>query len=155
DFEVRGPLIDNPATVRALLEPTLQELHTSLSAATLPQLAALTARFGYQLVGHVTQEVTNGAKLILSLAPLPMVRNVRVHIPQSVSRETLTRLFKTQLDEEIVRRLGIRVGSYVPWEPVRRECALLEESRRINEYLFDEGYFDARTTITFDTEGHL
>src|SRR5690606_32917939 len=55
EFEVRGTLVDRAEVVHALFEPTMQQLRTSLSTATMPQVAEVTARFGYQLVGHSTE----------------------------------------------------------------------------------------------------
>lgn len=136
DFEVRGRLIDQPETVKALLEPTLQQYRTSLSAQTLPEIAQMVARFGYQLTGQTTQDT----KLILALAPLPLVRKVDVDI-------TDQSFFAKALDDEIKRRMGIRRGSYLPWDPIRRQCAMLEEQQRIEQYLFDEGYFDATVKL--------
>ncbi|HUS29907.1 MAG TPA: POTRA domain-containing protein [Kofleriaceae bacterium] len=142
EFEVRGKLVETPATVHALLEPTLNQFRTSLSAATLPQVAQITARFGYQLIGQFTQDLPDGARLVLSLAPLPLVRKVDVGIKDQP-------FFGKVLDDEIKRRMGIRRGSYLPWEPIRRQCAMLEEKHRIEEFLFDEGYFDASVSIYY------
>jgi outer membrane protein assembly factor BamA len=136
EFDVAGNLVERREVVRALLEPTMQQLRTSLSAATLPQLGALTARFGYQLIRHDTIDMPNGAKLVLYLAPLPLVRRVDIDIDQS--------LFDKLLEDDVRRRIGTRAGAYLPWEPIRRQCAMLEERRRIEEYLYDEGYFDAK-----------
>lgn len=142
EFEVQGKLVEDKKIVRALLEPTLSQFRTSLSAATLPQVAAITARFGYQLVGQTTQDLPDGARLVLSLEPLPLVRKVDVDIKDQP-------FFGKVLDEEIKRRMGIRRGSYLPWEPIRRQCALLDEKARILEFLFDEGYFDATVRIYY------
>lgn len=136
DFEIHGRLIDKPETVRALLEPTLSQYRTSLSSATMPELAVMTARFGYQLQGQTTQDT----KLILTLAPLPLVRKVDTDI-------TDQSFFAKSLDDEIKRRMSIRRGSYLPWDPIRRQCAMLEEQARIEQYLYDEGYFDATVKI--------
>ncbi len=135
EFEVAGNLVERRDVVHALLEPTMLQLRTSLSVATLPQLAALTARFGYQLVKYDTVDMPKGTKLVLYLAPLPLVRRVEVSVDQSW-RDKL-------LEDDVRRRLGTRAGSYLPWEPIRRQCAGLEERRRIAEYLYDEGYFEA------------
>jgi outer membrane protein assembly factor BamA len=142
EFEVRGKLVEDAKIVHALLEPTLNQFRTSLSSATLPQVAAITARFGYQLVGQTTQDLPDGARLVLSLAPLPLVRKVDVDINDQP-------FFGKVLDDEIKRRMGIRRGSYLPWEPIRRQCAMLDEKRRIAEFLFDEGYFDATVQIYY------
>jgi outer membrane protein assembly factor BamA len=139
-FEIRGTLLENTETVRALLEPTLTQFRTSLSAATLPQVAAITARFGYQMIGWMTVDEPDGTKLVLNLAPLPLVRKVDVDIKDQP-------LFGVVLDEEIKRRMSIRRGSYLPWDSIRRQCALLDEKHRIEEFLYDEGYFDATVTL--------
>jgi outer membrane protein assembly factor BamA len=139
EFEIEGQLVDSKETVHTLLEPTLAQYRTSLSLATMPELALITARFGYQLVGHHTVELPNGSRLILHLAPLPLVRKVYVDMKQSI----LDKL----LEDEVQRRMSIRTGSYLPWEPIRRGCALLDERRRITEFLFDEGYYGAAVQI--------
>jgi CO/xanthine dehydrogenase FAD-binding subunit len=41
--------------------------------------------------------------------------------------------------------MSIRVGSYLPWEPIRRGCAMLDEERRIKEFLYDEGEVTSAT----------
>jgi outer membrane protein insertion porin family len=135
EFTVEGDLVDRADAVHALLEPTMAQLQTTLSAARWKDVAATTARLGYQLVGH---HVT-GTKVVLHLAPLPMVREVGIDVPQH--------WYEKLLDEEIRRRLRVRRGVYMPWEPVRRQCALDDERGRIEDYLHDEGYADARVEI--------
>jgi len=135
EFVIDGDLVDSPATVHALLEPTMTQLQTTLSAAHWKDVAATTAKLGYQLVGHLV----SGTKVRLHLAPLPMVREVGIDVPQH--------WYEKLLDEEIRRRLRARRGVYLPWEPVRRQCAIDDERVRIEEYLHDEGYADARVQI--------
>ncbi|HSD90028.1 MAG TPA: POTRA domain-containing protein, partial [Kofleriaceae bacterium] len=142
EFDVQGKLIDKPEVVRALLEPTMAQFRTSLSTATLPMLAQMTARFGYQLIGHVTQDEPDGTKLILSLAPLPLVRKVDVEVKGQP-------VFAQVLDDEVKRRMSIRRGSYLPWEPIRRQCAMFDEQHRVEEFLWDQGYFDAVVKIYY------
>lgn len=136
EFEVAGNLVDKQKTVHALLEPTMLQLRTSLSTATLPQVAALTARFGYQLVKYDTVDLPTGTKLVLYLAPLPLVRAVDLTVSQSLTDKLL--------EDDIRRRMGIRPGTYLPSEPIHRQCATIKEGETVKEFLFDEGYFDAK-----------
>ncbi len=145
EFAIVGRLVEPKETVHKLLEPTLSHYRTSLSAATLPQVAQVVARFGYQLVDFRTEDLPNGTRLVLELAPLPLVRKVEVNVDRSYWG--ITSIADKQLDDDVRQRMGIRTGSYLPWEPIRRQCALLDERRRIEEYLHDEGYFDATVTI--------
>ena len=148
DFVVEGKLIDDPALVHALLSPTLQHYRTTLSLRTLVDVAKVVAKFGYQLVDQKTREVPGGVQLVLHLEPLPIVRLVDVDIPNQG-------LFDKLLDEEVRRRMQLRTGSYLPSDPVRRQCALLEERQRIEDFLHDEGYFDAKANIeeTLESKG--
>ena len=138
EFAIEGSLINPSATVHGLLEPTLNKYRTSLSADKWPDIAAVTAKFGYQLIGHVIAPGTT--RLVLHLAPLPMIRTVAVSIPQG--------LFDRLLDAEVGRRMRLRTGTYLPWETIRRKCAETEEQVRIEEFLHDEGYADATVKIT-------
>jgi hypothetical protein len=139
EFVVEGELVDSTATVHALLDPTMQEYRTSLTAKSWGDIAAATAKFGYQLVGHHM----DGTRIVLHLAPLPVVRRVRVEVHQGVVKG----LFARPLDDEIRRRMRVRTDSLVPWDPQRRQCAMFEEEQRIEEYLHDEGYFDATAKV--------
>jgi outer membrane protein assembly factor BamA len=84
--------------------------------------------------------------LVLRLEPLPMVRKVDVHVEQG--------LFDRLLDEEIRRRMLVRIGSYLPSDAHRRQCALIEEQTRIEEYLHDEGYFEAVVSIVSELDAN-
>jgi outer membrane protein assembly complex protein YaeT len=144
EFAVEGELVDASATVHALLDPTMQQYRTSLTAKTWSNIAAATAKFGYQLVGHHMDDT----RIVLHLAPLPVVRNVRVEVHQGTKAiDWLRGIFSRPLDDEIRRRMRVRTDSLLPWESQRRQCAMREEQARIEEYLRDEGFFDASATV--------
>ena len=153
EFAVDGNLLESSDAVHALLEPTMQQYRTTLSNATWSQIAAVVTKFGYQLVGHVVIAVPNGERLVLHLAPLPIVRKVNVTVRQTGA--FLRGLLEPFLDDEVKRRLSVRTGSYLPWEPIRRQCALAEETQRIEDYLHDEGYAEATVRIVPDSEGNI
>ena len=143
DFEVQGSFSDNPATVRALLAPTMQR-HRALTDTAREDVQEVAAAFGYYLVGLGTKATPDGTKAIVHLAPLPMVRNVEVDTSLSLSG---------RLDEEIRRRMRLRTGAYLPWSPSERTCELDAERRRLEEFLADEGYFDASVRIETRSKG--
>jgi outer membrane protein assembly factor BamA len=147
ELAIDGKFVDDAATVRALLSPTIQRFRTTLTPARFGELALAIAKFGYQLVGHETREVAGGVVLALNIAPLPIVRHVYVDVHQS--------FFDKLLDEELRRRMQLRVGVYMPWEPTARECARLEEQARLEEYLHDEGYFEAKVAIAVKLDGNV
>ena len=141
EFVVEGGFVhgDTAASLHALLEPTLAQYRTTLTAATLRErVSKVTAKLGYQLVDAHSKDIARGAQLVLVLQPLPIVRRVAVDVDTPFYH-----LFDKLLDDEIKRRMQIRVGSYLPADPIRRQCLLIEERQRILDYLYDEGYFDA------------
>jgi outer membrane protein assembly factor BamA len=143
EFTVEGDLLDSPQTVQALLQPTMQARRTTLTNATWIDIAAMAARFGYQLVDHRAVDLTSGKRLVLQLAPLPIVRSIKTRFPTR-----LADLFGRALEDEVRRRVRLRPGSYLPWEPIRRQCAVADDRQRIEEYLYDEGYADATVKMT-------
>jgi outer membrane protein assembly factor BamA len=146
DLVIEGEQLsgDSPATVRALLEPSLAPLRTTLSEDKWPEVAAVTAKFGYQLVDHAIRDT----HLVLKLAPLPVVHKVEVDVEQGWWA-AVKAVFKKLIGEEVRRRMRLRTGSYLPFDPVRRQCVLNEERRRILDYLHDEGFWDAK--VRFDS----
>jgi outer membrane protein insertion porin family len=148
DFTIDGNFIDGDSkdTLHAIFEPTFNEHRTNFTAATWKLIAALAAKFGYQLVGHYVSDRPQGPRLSLSVAPLPLVRRVYTRVD---SHSRFLGLFDRLLDEEVGRRLRVRPGSYLPWEPIRRQCAMADERDRVESYLHDEGYADA--TVQIDT----
>ncbi len=148
DFEIAGQLVDPPDKVRALLAPTMQR-HRMLSDDLRDEAAAAAGAIGYYLVGLGTRDTPTGRHAQLHLAPLPMIRRVDVHIKQSLLAGLGTPLF----EDEVKRRIRLRQGSYLPWTPDERHCELDDETRRIETFLRDEGYFDAKATIAPKIEG--
>ncbi len=138
DFELVGALSEKPATVRALFEPTLRR-HRALTDDARNDIRRIASSFGYHLVGLSTRESAQGTLAVVHVAPLPLVRRIDV--------KTYVDFWDTFLDDEIRRRMRVRAGSYLPWAPKDRACDLHEETRRIEEFLRDEGFIDARARI--------
>lgn len=137
-FELAGTLIDPEPTVRALMTPTMTR-NRALTDDAREEIAASVGEFGYHLVGLGTRETPAGLRAVVHLAPKPIVRRIQVGVSQSV--------FSQLLDDEIRRRMTKRVGAYLPWDPLTRACELWEETKNIEEFLRDEGYFEARAAI--------
>jgi len=146
DFTVDGKFIaaDSKETLHAIFEPTFTDHRTNFTAATWREIAALAAKFGYQLVGHLVQDTPSGNRLAVHVEPLPLVRHIK---PVVDSDSPALGLFDKLLDDEVGRRMRVRAGSYLPWEPIRRQCAIADERERVAAYLHDEGYADATVTI--------
>jgi outer membrane protein insertion porin family len=144
DFAVDGQFItgDSKETLHAIFEPTFNDHRTNFTAATWREVAAFASKFGYQVVGHLVQDLPAGARLSVHVAPLPLVRHIHTVVDSS-----LFGLFDKLLDDEVGRRLRVRPGSYLPWEPIRRQCAIADERERVEAYLHDEGYADASVEI--------
>ncbi|HWU86074.1 MAG TPA: POTRA domain-containing protein, partial [Kofleriaceae bacterium] len=144
DFELAGTFVDPVATVRALVAPTMNR-NRALGSAARAEIARAVGELGYHLVGLGTRETPAGTHAIVHLAPMPLVRRIKVDVSQSV--------FSQLLDDEIRRRMSVRAGAYLPWDPIERECRLWEETENIEKFLRDEGYFAAEATIEQHMEG--
>ncbi len=147
-FEITGTLTDPAETVRALFEPTMRR-HRALTEDARDDVAKLAASFGYQLIGLGTKDTATGTVAVIGLSPLPMVRRIDVDVKQKFVDILNTPL----LDDEIKRRMRVRIGSYLPWTPKERACVIYEEQRRIEEYLRDEGFFEAKVTAVESKSG--
>ncbi|MBA3396633.1 MAG: BamA/TamA family outer membrane protein [Deltaproteobacteria bacterium] len=144
DFEVIGTLVDPAATVRALLEPTLNR-HRALTNDAREDIRRAAVAFGYHLTALGTRESAAGTIAVVALQPLPIVRHIDVPNPSWSSTRAS--------GDEVRRRMRTRIGAYLPWRPDERACELHREKIRIEEYLFDEGYFEARATIVQKRSG--
>lgn len=140
-FEVKGSLTEPESTIRALFEPTMQR-HRALTEDAHADIENLAASFGYHLLGLGTREEKGATVAVIQLSPLPIVRRIQVDVKQSILDLVTTPLF----EDEIKRRLRVRVGAYLPWTPHERDCQVYDEQRRVEEYLRDEGYFEAKVT---------
>jgi outer membrane protein assembly factor BamA len=135
EFDIEGDLQDPPDTVRTLLAPVMTR-RTSLTDEARNDITTTAGQFGYHVVNLTTRDTPAGTHAVLRLSPRPRVRKVDVDINQ--------RLFTILLDDQVRRRMRIRTGSYLVWDPVERKRELDGEVRQLADYLhFDEGYFDA------------
>lgn len=135
EYDVEGELQDPPDTVRTLLAPVMTR-RTSLTDEARADITATAGQFGYHVVSLTTRDTPAGTHAVVRLSPRPRVRKVDIDINQ--------RLFTILLDDQVRRRMRIRTGSYLPWDPAERKLELDGEAQQLADYLhFDEGYFDA------------
>ncbi|MBZ0238811.1 MAG: hypothetical protein K8M05_41255, partial [Deltaproteobacteria bacterium] len=150
ELEIKGKLIDDPARLRRLFEPELRARKT-LDEQARNDLAAFAAKLGYQLVDTAQGPAEGGGvKLTLVLDPIVIVRWVDVNVKQGLIDALLSNAL---LDDEVRRRLRVRVGTSLPWELDDRQALLNEDSERIRRYLRDEGFFEAEVAIVLEPVG--
>ncbi len=139
-----GKLLESEATVRAMLAPDMKT-RQALTPSAREDLVALCARLGYQLVRIEIEKPGNGVvRAVLYLEPRLVVRRVRVDVDQ------LSRLF---VQDEILRRVRLRVGEVLEVEDDARASQLRDEAERLREFLQDEGFFEARVSIDVARSG--
>ncbi|MBA3459901.1 MAG: BamA/TamA family outer membrane protein [Deltaproteobacteria bacterium] len=148
-FEIKGTLTDAESTLRAVFEPTMRR-HRAMTDDARSDVSMIAGSFGYHLIGLGTRDTPQGKLAVIQLSPLPMVRRIEVDVKQGIVDVFTTPLF----EDEIKRRIRARVGSYLPWAPNDRACQRHDEQRRIEDYLRDEGYFEAKVTVTHAKSGH-
>ncbi|HET9626382.1 MAG TPA: POTRA domain-containing protein, partial [Kofleriaceae bacterium] len=145
DFDVEGELREPADTVRALFTPVMTR-YTSLTEDARTSITSTAAKYGYHVIAIDPRESAKGTHAVLRLGANPLVRKVKIDIKQSP--------FTTLLDDQISRRMSVRVGTYLPWSPAERACDLAEEQARIADYLhFEEGFFDAKVDHVEELRG--
>ena len=142
-FEIQGQLTESETTLRGLFEPTMRR-HRAMTDSARADIAKVASSFGYHMVGLGTKDTPQGIIAVITLSPLPLVRRIDIDVKQGFLEKFTTPLF----EEEIKRRLRVRVGSYLLWTPKERACEIYEEQRRVEEYLRDEGYFEAKVSTS-------
>ena len=151
DFELSGRFVDKPAVVRALFAPTLRR-HNALTNELRTDIIRNAKAFGYHVVGIGVRDVASGKQhLVVHLEPLPIVRLVDVDPGVPWYGAVIGNV--PLLHDDVRRRMRVRTGGYMPWDPIERRCELEREKERILEYLHDEGYFDARVSMTQKVSG--
>lgn len=143
EWELQGDLLEPLATVRALLATTMTA-HPYIDRESRAAIATAAETIGYHLIGLGTQSSGGKVTATLSVAPIPVVRSVTVEIDQ---KGILSRLFGVLIDDEIERRIRLRPGARLPWDPQARLDALHDEEARVAEYLHDEGFFEATAQV--------
>lgn len=150
EIELKGNLIDDPARLRRVFEAELRTRKTFDDQAR-NALAAFAEKLGYQLVDTAEgPSPRGGTKLTLVLDPVVIVRWVDVSVKQGLIDALLSNAL---LDDEVRRRLRVRVGTSLPWELDDRQALLNEDSERIRRYLRDEGFFEAQVAIVLEPVG--
>ncbi|MEJ7600114.1 MAG: POTRA domain-containing protein [Kofleriaceae bacterium] len=145
EFEIAGSFLEPRDNVRVVIAPIMNR-NRALTPASREDIRRSIATFGYHVVGIGLRDTPAGTIAVVHLNPLPMVRRVVVSIDQSIRGALLD-------SDEIKRRMRTRTAAYLPWSPKDRACELYEETRRIQDYLHDEGYFEARASIQEQISG--
>ena len=137
-------LLEDKAIVRALLEPDMKT-RQALTPSARNDLVDAAARLGYQLVRVDVQKPGDGTvRAVLYLAPRLVVRRVEIDIDQ------WSRLY---IQDELQRRMRLRVGEVLEVEAEARTVQLNDEARRLTEFLQDEGFFEASVAIAVERSG--
>lgn len=133
DFTVEGQLVEESGTVRALFAPVVGR-YRALTDAAKKDIEDRAATYGYHVILSL-----RGPVLVLGLAPLPIVRKVKVDVDQGI--------FDTLVEDEVRRRMRTRVGTYLPWEARELAAQLFDDQDRIAKYLHDIGYYEADVKV--------
>lgn len=137
-------LLEDESIVRALLEPDMKT-RQALTPSARNDLVDASARLGYQLVRIDVERPDAGTvRAVLYLAPRLVVRRVAIDLDQ------WSRLY---IQDELQRRMRLRVGEVLEVENEARTVQLNDEARRLTEFLQDEGFFEASVSIAVDRSG--
>ena len=137
-------LLEDKAIVRALLEPDMKT-RQALTPSARNDLVDACARIGYQLVRVEVDKTKPGTvRAVLYLSPRLVVRRVAIDIDQ------WSRLY---IQDELQRRMRLRVGEVLEVEDEARTSQLNDEARRLTDFLQDEGFFEASVTIAVERDG--
>jgi outer membrane protein assembly factor BamA len=149
EWRLQGKLLEPADTVRALLDTTMAA-HPRLGNDARAAITAACETIGYHVIGLGTSVAGGKVVATLTVAPIPVVRSVTVDVDQ---KGFLPSLFGVQIEDEIQRRIRLRPGARLPWDPQARTDALRDEQGRIEEYLHDEGFFEATARVTSTISG--
>ena len=140
-FTVQGELIDDLDTVRDVVGTVLSpQSAATWSPETRERLDRVCDRLLYECRVS-SREEAGGVIVDLVLEPLTLVRFV------TIEGNDLRPLESPIFDEELARRLTLRPGSKLPHDPAVRRRKLEREAASLEEFLANEGYFEARVKI--------
>lgn len=149
DFEIEGELLEPRETVRAFLTPVMRLKTGALTAQVREEIAEFLRTIGYYLIDADirARPGERGSLLVLLLEPQRLISRVDVDTGSS-----WTDIFRGQIDavlgDEIVRRMRLRTGADLVHDPAARQAQLDAEEDRLEEYLQNQGYYDARVEVT-------
>ena len=154
-WEMEGKLLDRAAVLHEVVDGAMRA-HRPFTERGRREISKLLAALGYHLVDVQRVPRAGGAALQLHVQPLRLIRSVTVKTQVDLGLEDILLLkpFRTViLDDEVARRMRMRAGVYLPWDPAVRACELLREEQRIVEYLYDEGFFEAQAELSIEHKG--
>jgi outer membrane protein assembly factor BamA len=138
EWTLVGTMLEPATKVRAMLEPTMQQRRV-LDEKAEAEIKGVCQVLGYHLIRIDKATVGSGTLATLVVAPIPVIRSVNV--------TTRNAPFGVLLDDEIGRRMRLRTGQALPVDQkARRDEEILEE-QRIEEFLRDEGFFEAKADL--------
>lgn len=137
EWDLAGEYVDDPASLRALVERDVSKRRT-LTDAARAELAEVFAKLGYHLVEVETSRLPDGIRATFKVAPILLVRWVDVDVSER-------RVF---IGDDIRRRLRLRPGAPLPHAAADRQRLLDEDVYRTLAYLRDEGYLEAKVRVT-------
>src|SRR5690606_33645397 len=138
EWVIEGTLIDDLEVVRGFLAPIMAQSRDWGASKQLEVRARLVA-LGYEASLASLPLPGGGVRAVIHLAPVPVVRGVRVEVDMGL----VTRVVDPVFRDELVRRMTLRPGSPLPSDrPALRRC-LDDQQERLRAHLQNDGFFDA------------
>src|SRR5690606_36967962 len=142
EWVVQGTLIDELAVVRGFLRPVM-ERNRDWSASTQLEVRELLLAMGYE-ASFASEPAPGGVRAIIMVAPIPVVRIISM----SVDMRFVTRLLDPIVREELVRQMKLRPGSTLAIDDKARSEHFAHEAARLEDQLRNQGFYDARVTLS-------
>jgi outer membrane protein assembly factor BamA len=135
-------LLESAETLHEVLEPEMRG-RQALTQSSRDGIVAACAAIGYHLDNMREERTDAGVRIVLVLIPYQVVRHVEIDAS----------FWRLWIQSELQRRMRLRVGEALEIDPEARATQLNDEARRLEEFLHDEGFFEARVTIKVTPTG--
>ncbi len=156
EWELAGELIDPPDVVRAFVNQRMATAARVLTQSAIDELAEFCRTIGYELIEvRTTRSAAGRTQATVELRPLLTVFWVDVEVDNFVGGvdNFLPQFFERLPSDDVQRRMQLRQGDAIPRDPRAQRSLLLEESRHIEEYVRNEGFFDVRARVWAEPHG--
>ncbi len=148
-WSIQGTLIDDPRTVEGFLEPVMED-HRNWSDADQRDVTDFLRRLSYDARIQNRPMPDGGVHAVLLVEPVTFVRFVTVDIDAA---SYLERLWEPIYSDDLVRRMTLRPGSPLERDRTRRAEQMEGEATRLEQYLRNEGFYDADVGVTQRPKG--
>jgi outer membrane protein insertion porin family len=152
EYFIEGNRLEKESTIRAFLDQAMP-IGQPWTSVQQRDVTSFLADLGYHVGIRDETRGSGSVAAYLNLQPITLVRRIKVDLGAWYTKLSSNLVQDRVFEEDLERRMRLQVGRPLPIDEATRKLRLADEVERLEDYLADEGFFEAEVAVSAVPDG--